>query len=99
MALIWMHQTEPPPSLREGFPGIPAAVEAVVMQALRKESDQRPTAEEFAGNLARAVGQEGGVVGGSVTTGVDPVDEVTRVTVARPPAAPAPSPDDEKPQG
>jgi DNA-binding response OmpR family regulator/tRNA A-37 threonylcarbamoyl transferase component Bud32 len=99
MSIVWMHQTQAPPSLREGFPGIPAAVEAVVMQALRKESDQRPTAEEFARNLARAAGQEGGVVGGSVTAGANPADEITRITVAPRPAAAAPAPDDEKPQG
>ena len=85
MALIYMHQTEPPPSLRAGLPGISAALEAVVVQALRKEPDQRPTAEELARNLARAVGQEGGLVSGPPPEGGVPREQVTRVSIAAPP--------------
>jgi serine/threonine protein kinase/DNA-binding NarL/FixJ family response regulator len=56
MALIMMHMNEPPPALSPLAPEVSPALEAVVQQALRKDPAQRPTAEELADNLARALG-------------------------------------------
>jgi CheY-like chemotaxis protein len=96
MALVWMHQSQAPPSLRARDPGLSPAVEAVVLQALRKESEQRPTAEEFARNLSRAVGQGGGREAGSASQAADSSEAVTRVAAIRPPRPPtaATVPDD-----
>ena len=96
MALVWMHGSQAPPSLRKLAPGLSPAVEAVVMQALRKSSEQRPSAEEFAANLARAVGRGGGTV---AEVRSEPGEGVTRVSVVSPkrrrPAATSPkAPDD-----
>jgi CheY-like chemotaxis protein len=54
MALAALHVGESPRSLVEVAPGVSAALDAAVQQALRKEPSQRPTAEEFAANLLRA---------------------------------------------
>jgi DNA-binding response OmpR family regulator len=59
MALAVMHATAPPPSLRGFSPGVPEALEAAVMQALRKRPEQRPTALELARNLERSLGIDG----------------------------------------
>ncbi|HKQ07977.1 MAG TPA: serine/threonine-protein kinase [Blastocatellia bacterium] len=68
--LLVAHVTEPPEPLRAQRPDIPAAVEAVVMQALEKDPDRRPqSAGEFArmfeeaaqlGQPVRATGNRGG---------------------------------------
>ncbi|HJQ26389.1 MAG TPA: protein kinase [Blastocatellia bacterium] len=49
--LLLAHATEPPEPLRAQRPDIPAAVEAVVMQALEKDPARRP---QSAGEFARA---------------------------------------------
>jgi CheY-like chemotaxis protein len=54
MALAELHMSESPRSLVEAAPGVTAALDATVQQALRKDPQQRPSAEEFAANLARA---------------------------------------------
>jgi serine/threonine protein kinase/CheY-like chemotaxis protein len=84
MALVWAHQSEAPPPLREVKPGLSAAVEAVVMQALRKDPEQRPTAEELARNLARAVGHGAEDVSLLSDEWGDTSEAVTRVAVATP---------------
>jgi serine/threonine protein kinase len=91
MSIVWMHQTQAPPPLREISPGISPGLEAVVMQALRKDSEQRPTAEEFARNLARAAGEVVEVLGESEAGGAKPAEQATRVAVAPPAAQPLPS--------
>jgi CheY-like chemotaxis protein len=96
LALVWMHQSDSPPSLREGNPSVSEALEAVVMQALRKESDQRPTAEEFARNLARAAGEGIVLVPEHGELGMT-ADEVTRVALtarSEAPTGPTGSEDD-----
>jgi len=55
--LLVAHATEPPEPLRARRPDIPAAVEAVVMQALEKDPARRPqSAGEFARQFEQAAG-------------------------------------------
>src|SRR5436853_784092 len=55
--LLVAHATEPPEPLRAKRPDIPAAVEAVVMQALEKDPAHRPqSAGEFARQFEQAAG-------------------------------------------
>jgi eukaryotic-like serine/threonine-protein kinase len=55
--LLVAHATEPPEPLRSKRPDIPAAVEAVVMQALEKDPARRPqSAGEFARQFEQAAG-------------------------------------------
>jgi serine/threonine protein kinase len=91
MSLVWMHQTQQPPPLQELNPGIPAAMEAVVLQALRKDPEQRPTAEELARNLARAAGDVVEVLGESEMPSSPPAEQATRVALSPPFATPAPA--------
>jgi len=110
MALVWMHQSQAPASLCAQNPLLPPAVEAVVLQALRKEPDQRPTAEELARNLARALGQggpHGAAPPGPAGDGPEAVTRVSVVRRAKPRESPTvpdafsigdPGPTDEKPQ-
>lgn len=46
--LVMAHMNKKPPTIREYNSAIPEKVEAVVMQTLEKDPDQRPTAREFA---------------------------------------------------
>ncbi|MBI4751136.1 MAG: protein kinase [Acidobacteria bacterium] len=46
--LVMAHMNKKPPTIREFNPAIPEKIEAVVMQTLEKDPDQRPTAREFA---------------------------------------------------
>jgi serine/threonine-protein kinase len=46
-AVAVMHLTKEPQPLRELNSDIPEQVEAVVMKALTKDAENRPTAEEF----------------------------------------------------
>ena len=50
MATIHAHAYEPPPPLRQKRPGLPLAVEAVVLKALKKRPEER---YQQAGHLAR----------------------------------------------
>ena len=92
MALVVDAPEPGAPSLRARDPRLSPAVEAVVLQALRKESEQRPTAEEFARNLSRAVGQGGGREAGSASQVAGSSEAVTRVAVIRPRGPPPPQP-------
>ena len=52
-----MHIRDPPPSPRSIYPGVPEALEQVILTALAKEPDQRyQTAEKFLDALQQAVG-------------------------------------------
>jgi tRNA A-37 threonylcarbamoyl transferase component Bud32 len=67
------HATRQPPPLRNSVPGIPAAVEQVVMKALAKDPQQRfPTVRDFASALEKAVAQSHTLAMG------DPVVRVVR---------------------
>ncbi|MBX7221658.1 MAG: serine/threonine protein kinase [Blastocatellia bacterium] len=55
-AVILMQVTEDPKPLHELNAAISPAVETVVMQALAKDPEQRPTARELAESFARAAG-------------------------------------------
>ncbi len=80
MGLVMRHVNEPPAPLREMNPDVPEAVEAAVMQALRKKPMQRPSAAELAANLARAVGHAPPEVGMSRAAAPDvDLDAATRV--------------------
>ncbi len=79
MGLVMMHVNQPPPALRSLAPEVPAPVEAAVMQALRKKPDERPSAEELARNLARAVGAAAPVSTLEVARPGVPGDVATRV--------------------
>ena len=52
LAMAMMQRNEDPPPLTGLNPPVPAAMEAVVQQALRKDPGQRPSAEELARLLA-----------------------------------------------
>ena len=55
MSVLFKHVTEQPRPLREMHPGLPPALEAVVMKSLAKNpADRHPTAVEFAHALAHA---------------------------------------------
>jgi serine/threonine protein kinase len=55
MALALMHCEEPPIPLRSRDPGVPEALDALVLRALAKDPADRPTAEELAAKLIGAV--------------------------------------------
>jgi YVTN family beta-propeller protein len=42
LAVLWAHLEEPPPKASERDPGLPAAVDAVIADALAKEPEERP---------------------------------------------------------
>jgi serine/threonine protein kinase len=85
MALVMMHVSQAPPSLRELNPAVPPAVEAVVMQTLRKQPELRPTAAELAEQLAATLGPgalvvaEPGVAPSAL--GAQRADSATRIAV------------------
>jgi len=56
MAVAMRHIQTAPPRLRDVASGVPAAVEKVVLHALRKHPEQRPDAEQLGHDLARAAG-------------------------------------------
>jgi serine/threonine protein kinase len=56
LAMAVMQRDDQPPPLSALAPPVPPAMEYVVQQALRKDSAERPTAEELARLLAQAVG-------------------------------------------
>lgn len=53
-----MHMNLPPPSLVDELPELPRAVEKVVLRALAKDPEERPTATGLALDLVRALGLE-----------------------------------------
>jgi eukaryotic-like serine/threonine-protein kinase len=55
VAVMWMQVNDAPPPLQLFNPDIPPAVERVVLQALEKSPDRRPTAEELAYNFLNVV--------------------------------------------
>ncbi len=56
--LALKHQTESPADLRELRPSLSPAMAAAVLQALAKEPDRRPNAEELAAGFGAALGME-----------------------------------------
>jgi serine/threonine-protein kinase len=54
MAVAMMQANDPPPSLRQINPAVPAAVERLVSLALRKSPEERPSADELGRSLAAA---------------------------------------------
>jgi CheY-like chemotaxis protein len=56
MAMVMMHLQNPPPSLRELRPELPAEICDLVMATLRKTPAERPSAEVLAQDFARAAG-------------------------------------------
>jgi serine/threonine protein kinase len=94
MGLIMRHVNEPPPPLREMNPELSEAVEAAVMQTLRKKPGQRPSAAELAANLARAIGQSPPqfVTGRGPAAQAVNVDGATRVAPGTVPADPGTAP-------
>jgi serine/threonine protein kinase len=57
-AVLLMHVNDPPPRLADAGVVVPPAVEDVVLRALEKDQNLRPTVAEFACALAEAVGIE-----------------------------------------
>ena len=55
VATVMMHIDSEPPLLREFAPELPLAVEAIVMQTLRKEPEERPSVERLVAEFAQAV--------------------------------------------
>ncbi len=55
MALAMMQLKDEPKPLRDVVPGIPPALEALVMRAMTKYAAGRPTAQELAAELPRAI--------------------------------------------
>ena len=67
--IIVGHLSTPPPSLRARVPGLPAALEAAVMQALAKSADERfARVDAFAAAFASAVEEQPAVAVGSTPT-------------------------------
>jgi serine/threonine protein kinase len=56
MAMAVLQRDEEPPPLGGLVPPVPRAMEAVVQQALRKEAQERPSADDLARLLVQAVG-------------------------------------------
>ncbi len=54
VAIAMKHLQEPPLSVRQHNPDIPPVIDAIVMKALEKDPANRPTAAEFARDLAGA---------------------------------------------
>ena len=57
MAKMWAQLNADPPLIRAQRPDVPEALEAVVMQALAKRPDDRPSAPELGKTALRAVGE------------------------------------------
>jgi hypothetical protein len=55
MALALMHCEEPPIPLRSRDPSVPEGLESLVLRALSKSPDDRPTADDLARMLIGAV--------------------------------------------
>jgi CheY-like chemotaxis protein len=55
IAVAARHATQPPPPLRPVRPDLPAALEALVMQALAKRPEERPSAGDLAASLGAAL--------------------------------------------
>ena len=99
-AKIWAHMQDPPPSLREVAPQVPAAFDTVIQRAMAKSPEDR---YQSAGDLARAAtaAAEGRLLGDtgerSVAAGAAAPGGVTAIRPApgatafspAPPAAPA----------
>jgi serine/threonine-protein kinase len=57
LAVIWAHLSEQPPSVRERWPGLPAAVDQVFAKAMAKRPpDRYPTCQDFTEALREALG-------------------------------------------
>jgi len=56
MKLALLHLSEPPPLLRTLRPEVPQRLEEAVLAALEKDHESRPTADELAQLLAKAIG-------------------------------------------
>jgi serine/threonine protein kinase len=57
MAKMWAQLNAEPPPVREQRPDVPAALEDVIMRALAKRPDYRPSAPEFGEAALAAVGE------------------------------------------
>ncbi len=55
---IQMHLSDPPPPLRKINSDIPVEVEEIVMQTLKKDPKERPTAIDLAERLSKTIGVE-----------------------------------------
>ena len=55
--LIRMHVVETPRPLRELNPDVPEAIEELVLEALSKRKENRPSAADLADRLAEAIGR------------------------------------------
>ncbi|HNB70204.1 MAG TPA: two-component regulator propeller domain-containing protein [Acidobacteriota bacterium] len=55
VGIVMAHLRQTPPPLRQFFVDLPAEIESIVMSALEKNPQSRPTAKEFGEHLSRAV--------------------------------------------
>ena len=58
--MMMLHVREAPPPLRDKVPGLDPELEEVVLQALEKDPEKRPTAAELKERFARALGMAPG---------------------------------------
>ncbi|MEW6732712.1 MAG: two-component regulator propeller domain-containing protein [Acidobacteriota bacterium] len=73
LALMMSHLTQPPPPLTNFNPNISPALAAVVMAALVKDPNERPTAKELALQFIAAAGDE---LDGATTAKLEPPEEM-----------------------
>ena len=97
LELIRMHVHEPPRPLRELCPDLPPGIDAVVLGALAKDPENRPTAEELARDFQAALDGAAAPGGGrrTPTGGAQPepaaeadrtaTEQWTRATLLEPP--------------
>ena len=100
LAMAMMQRNEEPPPLTDLDPPVPAEMVGIVLQALRKDPAERPSAEELARLLAQAAGFPTRAVSGGGSPGPGgagsptpptPKSQAAQAVKREPPAGETPS--------